>query len=60
MSIEAREHNDNYLVTKVWPESKAVNTMIIDKKEAEILVKQLRNKQKTPENTDTHTQNTEI
>lgn len=50
MSIEAREHNDNYLVTKVWTESKAVNTMIIDKKEAEILVKQLRNMLKPAEN----------
>ncbi len=50
MSIEAREHNDNILITKVWPESKAVNTMIIDKKEAEILVKQLRNMLKPAEN----------
>ncbi len=50
MSIEAREHNDNILITKVWTESKAVNTMIIDKKEAEILVKQLRNMLKPAEN----------
>ncbi len=50
MSIEAREHSDNILITKVWTESKAVNTMIIDKKEAEILVKQLRNMLKPAEN----------
>ena len=50
MSIEAREHNDNILLTKVWPESKAVNTVIIDKKEAEMLVKQLRNMLKPAEN----------
>lgn len=45
MSIEAREHNDNILITKVWPESKAVNTMIISKEEANSLVKQLTHKQ---------------
>jgi len=50
MSIEAREHSDNILITKVWPESKAVNTMIISKEEAEILVKQLRNMLKPAEN----------
>lgn len=52
MSIEVKEHNDNILLTKVWPESKAVNTMIIDKKEAEMLVKQLRNMLKPAENTE--------
>ena len=45
MSIEVKEHNDNYLVTKVWAESKAVNTIIISKEEADSLVKQLTHKQ---------------
>ena len=44
MSIEAREHNDNILITKVWPGSKTVNTMIISKEEANSLVKQLTHK----------------
>ena len=52
MSIEVKEHNGNILLTKVWQESKAVNTMIIDKKEAETLVKQLRNMLKPAENTE--------
>ena len=50
--MQVREHNDNILLTKVWPESKAVNTMIIDRKEAEILVKQLGNMLKPTENTE--------
>ena len=51
MSVEAKEHNDNILLTKVWPEGKAVNTMIIDKKEAEMLVKLLIKTLKPAENT---------
>ena len=50
--MEVKEHNDNILLTKVWPESKTVNTMIIDRKEAEILVKQLENMLKPTENTE--------
>jgi hypothetical protein len=50
--MEVKEHNDNILLTKVWPESKAVNTMIIDKKEAKTLVKDLRNMLKPTENTE--------
>jgi len=50
--MEVREHNNNILLTKVWPESKVVNTMIIDRKEAETLVKELRNMLKPTENTE--------
>ena len=48
--MEVREHNNNIILTKVWPGSKAVNTMIIDRKEAETIVKQLRKHLKTAEN----------
>ena len=50
-SIEAKEHNDNILLTniKIGTEIKAA---IIDRKEAEILVKQLRNILKPTENTE--------
>ena len=48
--MQVKEHNDNILLTKVWPQSKAVNTMIIDRKEAETIVKQLRNMLKPTEN----------
>jgi hypothetical protein len=48
--MQVKEHNDNILLTKVWPQSKAVNTMIIDRKEAETLVKELRKLLKTAEN----------
>ena len=41
MSIEVTEHNNNFLITKVWPESNSVNTMIIDRKEAQALIRQL-------------------
>lgn len=50
MSIQAEEHDNNILITKVWPQSKAVNTVIIDRKEAETLVKTLEKMLKTPGN----------
>ena len=48
MSIQAEEHDNNILITKVWPQSKVINTVIIDRKEAETLVKELENILKTP------------
>ena len=50
MSIQAEEHDNNILITKVWPQSKAINTVIIDRKEAETLVKELEMMLKTPDN----------
>ena len=50
MSIQAEEHDNNILITKVWPQGKAINTVIIDRKEAETLVRELKMMLKTPDN----------
>ena len=50
--MDEREHSNGYIVTKEWPMSKAVNSMIIDRKEAETLVKQLEKLLKPAENTE--------